>query len=260
MRRLEALLEQVLAAPDDEAPRAAYAVAVRRSDPDRAKLINVQLRIARALTTDQDRAHLTAGDLISAHGRRWAEPVHDLVEGWQFFRGFVEVVRLDAARFLSVAPQLYRRAPVLHLDLTGVRPVAAELFGSPLLARIKSLELSGIRSENDLGDPEALTLAASPYLGRLEWLDLSNNRIGTDGLEALAASTGLPRLGYLRFDHNAVPDPTPRFADEYDATSRVGRELQDRYGPRDWLDARPRFRWPPGRDQVYPPHPSQGPT
>jgi hypothetical protein len=121
-----------------------------------------------------------------------------------------------------------------------------ELFDDPQLERIVSLSLRGCA----LGDHGVALLARSPYLRRLEWLDLSDNGIGEEGLDALAASTSLPRLGYVGFAGNAIDDPTPAHADEYDATSEVGRARQDRYGPRDWLEAQARWRWPPDRDAV----------
>ena len=58
----------------------------------------------------------------------WPGAVRTLVAGWQFFRGFVEAVWLDAATFLAKAPELYRRAPVLQLYLSGAAPVAGQLF------------------------------------------------------------------------------------------------------------------------------------
>lgn len=242
-------MQAVVDAPTEDAPRAAYARAIAATDPERAELIDIQLEQARA-----DRAHRDTPPelsrrkviLLQKSGARWAADVAPLVDGWVFLRGFVEYVKLDAARFLTVAPELYRRAPVLHLDLTGVQPVASELFQSSHLARLESLGLL----HNGLGDAEIAALAASPHLTNLRWLELSNNRIGAAGLEALAASRNLPRLGYVGFSTNAIPDPTPPHADEYDATSPVGQELQRKYGPRPWLDARPRWRWPPPRDAV----------
>ena len=249
MPDLAALMQAVVDAPTEDAPRAAYARAVAATDPERAELIDLQLELARA-----DRAHRDPPPessrrkviLLQKSGARWAADVQPLVDGWVFLRGFVDYVKLDAARFLTVAPELYRRAPVLHLDLTGVKPVAGALFQSPHLARIESLGLL----HNGLGDAEIAALAASPHLANLRWLELSNNRIGAAGLEALAASRHLPRLGYVGFSTNATPDPTPPHADEYDATSPAGEELQRKYGPRPWLDARPRWRWPPPRDAV----------
>jgi len=249
---LTALLEAVVDAPTDDAPRRAYAAAVAASDPERAELIEIQLALSRAR-----KAH-TALDgpslrrehaVILARGEAWAADVRPLVAKLQYLRGFVEVVTLDAAAFLARAGELYRRAPVLHLDLTGAAPVAAALFSSPHLARIQSLNLAG----NALGDAEAALLAGSPQLANLTWLDLSRNKIGATGLEAIAASDRLPRLGYLDFSGNAVADPTPQHADEYDAQSAVAKQLQAKYGPRAWLDAKPRSSWPPPRDAVeYP--------
>ncbi len=242
-------MQAVVDAPTEDAPRAAFARATAATDPERAELIDIQLELARlrrAHALDGHPSLNREGTLIRTHGARWATDVRPLVDSWQFLRGFTDVVTLDAARFLTVAPELYRRAPVLHLDLTGVKPVAAQLFQSAHLDRIQSLYLL----RNGLGDAEVAALAASPHLANLRWLDLSLNKIGAAGLEALAASRNLPRLGYVGFSTNAIPDPTPQHSDEYDATSPVGEELQRKYGPRPWLDARPRWRWPPPRDAV----------
>jgi len=61
----------------------------------------------------------------------------------------------------------------------------------------------------------------------------------------------LPRLGFVGFAGNEAEDPTPRHADGYDRDSRKATELQERYGPRDWLSARERVVWPPQRDAVW---------
>ena len=252
MADLTALLQAVVDAPTEDAPRLAYAGAVAASDPERAELIRIQIALARARkahTAPDDPALARELALIRAHGDAWAADVKPLVTKWQYLRGFVEVVWLDAADFLARAAELYRRAPVLHLDLTAVKPVAAALFGSPHLARIQSLRLAG----NALGDAEAALLAGSPHLSNLEWLDLGRNQIGAAGLEAIAASDRLPRLGYLGFSGNAIADPTPQHADEYDAESAVARQLQAKYGPRAWLDPRTRSTWPPPRDAVESP-------
>jgi uncharacterized protein (TIGR02996 family) len=254
---LAAIFRRVTQSPRDDAPRLAYADAVAARDPERAELIKIQLERARRRAErwqpERDMAE-GGGDMIhreqgmvSRRGAEWAADVSPLVSSWHFGRGFVETVGLDAARFLGTAPELYQRAPVLDLNLRGVRPVARELFASPHLSRIRSMWL--VRQE--LGDAEAIALAGSPYLGALEWLDLGANRIGAAGLDALAASGRLPRLGYLGFMGNAVADPTPRHADEYDADTPEAVELQRRYGPREWLSAHPRALWPPDRDAVW---------
>jgi uncharacterized protein (TIGR02996 family) len=254
---LTALGQQVVASPHDDAPRLAYADAVAAEDPERSEFIRLQVVLAqrrRARLTGPDEpmgGHLREFALISSHSAQWADDVSSLVAGWQFFRGFVEIAYLDAAAFLAGAPELYRRAPILGLILTRVAPVAAELFASPYLRRIRSLSMVGEFRGDNLGDAEAIALASSPQLAELEWLDLRNNCIGAAGLEALAAAETLPRLGYLGFSGNAVDDPTPRFADEYDADSIAATQFQRTYGPRAWLSAHPRQTWPPPRDAVW---------
>jgi uncharacterized protein (TIGR02996 family) len=251
---LDALYEAVVSAPTSDAPREVYAEAIAASDPDRAEYIRLELQLARwrrtgPISEERTHASVRAQILLGRHRPDWEATVKPLVDGCGFLRGFVELVRMDAGRFLATAPVVYRAAPVLHLELSGVKPVAADLFASPYLARIESLGLL----RNELGDHEVALLAGSPHLGRLAWLNLGLNEIGEAGLEALAASDHLPRLGYVSLMSNPVDDPTPRHADGYDATSPVALALQERYGRRDWLDARERANWPPDRDAVKEP-------
>ena len=246
---LKALAIEVVARPEDEEVREAYAAAVRRSDPERAELIRLQLTMARMRRTGVDTYPLALreGDLIRAHHARWAEPIAQYVSGYQFYRGFVELVTVDAEWFLESADELCDLAPILHLDLTEAKLAVADLFRSEWLGRIRSINLM----RNDFGDDEALLIAECPHLRNLEWLDLSHNHIGERGFEALAAAENLPRLGYLNFSYNTAADPTPQHADEYDATSAVADALMEKYGHREWLDAHPRYRWPPDRDAVW---------
>jgi uncharacterized protein (TIGR02996 family) len=248
---LARLNAEVTADPLADAPRLAYADAVAGADPERAEFIRTEVELTRRRAGHPARTSQEDGELswrshekMTTRGREWARPLRNLVGGYGFYRGFVESVKIDATVFLDLAPRLFRLAPVLQLDLSGVAPAARRLFGSPHLGQIRTLSLL----RNELGDAEAELLAASPHLGELRWLDLGLNRIGAAGLEALAASPNLPRLEWLGFRVNAVDDPTPQHADEYDANSAVARDLQARYGPRPWLSAHRRPEWPPDRD------------
>ena len=252
LARLEAA---VTAHPLASEPRLAYADAVEARDPERADFIRMEIEWTRRRAGHPAQTSQSDGELSwrshekkMTHGPEWARRLRNLVNGFGFYRGFVESVKIDATAFLDLAPRLYRLAPVLQLDLSGVAPVAGRLFGSPHLRQIRTLSLL----RNELGDAETELLAASPHLGELRWLDLGLNRIGAAGLEALAASPNLPRLEWLGFRVNAVDDPTPQHADEYDADSAVARELQARYGPRPWLSAHSRPEWPPDRDCYAP--------
>jgi uncharacterized protein (TIGR02996 family) len=241
----------VIADPLADEPRLAYAEAVAGRDPERADLIRMQIELTRrragrpAQTSDADgELSWRSQEKRTARGREWARSLRNLVDGFSLYRGFAESVRLDAAAFLDLAPRLYRLAPILQLTLSGVAPVAGQLFGSPHLRQIRTLSLL----RNELGDAEMELIAASPHLAELRWLDLSLNQIGAAGVEALAASPNLPRLEWLGLRTNPVADPTPQHADEYDADSLVATELQARYGPRSWLSAHSRAPWPPDRD------------
>src|SRR5262249_17682226 len=249
--RADELYERVVSAPLEDAPRLAYADAVEAADPERAEFIRLQITLARyrreRRTCEPPAQYNREEMLIRNRGAHWAADFASLVSGWQYLRGFADVVKIDAALFLATAPELYRRLPVLHLNLTGVLPVAGDLFGSVHLRRIKSISMIAEK----LRDQEAIAIARSAHLAGLEWLDLQNNRIGRPGLEALAASEQMPRLGFLGFAGNAAEDPTPRHADGYDGDSFIATELQRRYGPRDWLSARERVVWPPQRDAVW---------
>jgi hypothetical protein len=245
---LEAAFSAVVADPEADEPREAYANAVRRTDPAHTEFIECMLATHAAYLRREDAGpEIGTAELIRRnHGTRLAGRITQFISGYAFGRGFVETIAVDAEWFLESGEDLYAMAPVLHLNLTDVKPAMEDVFASPLLDRIHSISL--LREE--LGDEEAAIIAASPHLGNLRWLELGLNQIGAPGLEALAASTGLPKLQWLGFSVNAVEDPTPRFADEYDYPSAVGRQLQERYGPKDWLDARPRWKWPPEREHV----------
>lgn len=253
---LAALLDKIIRSPDDMDLRLAYADAVEAADPERAELIRIQVRTGgtRAAHWPPDRRAVQEAGLygreqgmVNRRGREWAGDLAGLVNSWHYLRGFPEEIGIDAPEFLERAPEVFRRAPVLHLNLRGVLPVIEEFFASPYLRRIRSMWMV----RQGFGDEEVALIARSPNLGNLEWMDLSANRIGAAGLDALAASDRLPRLGYLWFRGNLVEDPTPRFADEYDADTPEAIALQEKYGPREWLSARPRAVWPPYRDAVW---------
>ncbi len=257
---VEQLLRDVLEKPTSTEARLAYADAIGGLDRDRAEFIRVQVALAEIRRRPYDPPEwnqlLAREDaLLAKHGEQWSRTIKPMAQRLQFRRGFVEEVALDAGEFLRVAADLYDRAPILHLELRGVKAVARELFASPHLARIRSLYLPS----NELGDDEAELLARSPVLGQLRWLSLWGNQVGTRGLEAIAASDKLPELRYFDLDANPAPNPCPsvggRESDGYVHDMDyppINLELRKRFGARPWLTARVDYqsRWPPDRDGV----------
>lgn len=255
----DALLQRILDDPTSTPPRLAYADSLAGSDDARADFIRVQVALYEIRRRPENPPEflplkLKEEALVKEHGAKWAEPVRARVQDQIFRRGFVEELKLDAAGFLVHAPELYARAPILHLTLRGAGPAAQRLFDSPHLDRIVSLDLA----RNQLGDAEALALAASPHLGQLRWLSLYRNGIGQAGLEAIAASGNLPQLRYLDFDGNAAPSPTPSIGgreDDYVHDMNyppANHALRAKYGARPWLTATvwSTTRWPPDRDTL----------
>ncbi len=252
----DALYQVIVGHPEDDAPRLAYADALKGLDEPRAEFIRAQVRSAQLRRARVDSPELTRlvnrAFALMEHGRVAAEPLAGRIDKYVLRRGFVEEIYLDARRFLDTAAELYARAPVLDVNLTGAAAVAAELFSSPHLGRLRSLGLA----DNGLDDAAVRALASSKHLGKLAWLDLSQNNITAEGLEALAASKRLPRLGYLGFVANKTIDPTPRIggSDEYGHFELeyppAGRELAARHGARAWLTASAKVAWPPERDEV----------
>jgi uncharacterized protein (TIGR02996 family) len=239
------LLHAVLHQPTRDEPRQRYAdILVERGEP-RGTFIKQQLRAAHLLRQQEigfEYVNLLkrSARLLREHEPAWAAPLTGLVDGWEFQRGFPEIVKLGARRFLERADAVYQVAPVVHLRLRGVAGLVGELCASPALGRLAALDLSG----NGLGDGDAAALAASGQLRGLRLLDLRGNQIGVAGLEALCQSERLPALRCLLLAGNAAPDPCDRPAGDGAPgefiRSELGADLERRFGARAWLHFRPR--------------------
>jgi Ran GTPase-activating protein (RanGAP) involved in mRNA processing and transport len=77
---------------------------------------------------------------------------------------------------------------------------AKSLAASPYLARLENLSLY----HNYIGDEGLTALASSPYLSGLRSLNLESNKIGDAGLIALAESPYLTRLEWLNLKSNQL--------------------------------------------------------
>lgn len=201
------LLAAVVADPDADAPRLAYADAVEAADPARAEFIRAQVALARS--ADLALAVRTKA-LAKTHGPRWiAElPALDGVTwGSHFMRGFVADVATaspDALRRHAAA--LFAAAPVERLTCPGVSPATlADLLAVPELARVRGLSLPGRRDAESLGNAEARLLADCAALAGLRRLALWNHHLGEPGVQALAGSLHLGQLRSLDLTQNRVP-------------------------------------------------------
>ncbi len=239
MSQLDALLAAVIAARDDDAPRRAYAAAVRASDPARAQLIELQLG-ARATrrqggapsTTDLK----TATELVRQHGPRWAGKLHDLTPRYWFWGGFPEHVEIAASALVANASKLTAATPLRHLRLTGSKRFIRELAALPLMEQLASLDLTS----NGITDVDVAELVASPRLHRIRALILTANPISLDAHRAIARAN-LPSLRFV----DATETDAPLVIREQDwngattdvAFTRARGTLVQEVGHRPWLDA-----------------------
>jgi uncharacterized protein (TIGR02996 family) len=238
------LRRAVIASPDDDTPRRAYAAWMASQEHEFAQLlgafIGAQLRVAEAFRADPraevaalrrwrgDAAYVStpdfrAGDALRPWFQDTISPLASLgLAGWpQIYRGFVERVSVRASRFLEIADELFRRAPIRYLVLVGVGEVVDELAASPHLARIRSLSLPRHRPEDDLTDDALRRLLTSPHLGQLAHLRLVHqHRLTARAYEDVVTAPTLPQLSsfevYMpmqRWHHleRADYDPRSRF-------------------------------------------------
>ena len=196
----QAFLQRIQARPDDDGPRLILADWLdERGDP-RGEFIRLQCALARLPAEDPRHQPLADREraLRDAYEAEWIRPLGGLVVSCEYRRGLVEIVSLEEARFLEVAPELFRLAPVRRVRLLEAGPRFADLIRSPLLARVRELDLCS----NYLGNGGANLLSRCEHLARLAVLDLGFNNVSDRGVRALVDSPNLRGLRALRLNDN----------------------------------------------------------
>ena len=250
------LIEAIVEAPDDDAPRLVYADFLQTKGDPRGELIQLQCQLAAAPDDDRRRAiRIQENKLLAAHRDAWLAPLYALLRDatisykFELRRGFVEHAEIGIRalplldRLIAVAPLLrslrlfddgtmeipskqpklagvleqsaFRRMIHLEISLPGAGNAAArEVAGATTLANLRALKLQmsvwgemltyfkAPPAELVLDDVGATALAESPYLAKLESLDLDSNRIGLAGVFAIAR--GDWRLRELVLANNAM--------------------------------------------------------
>lgn len=240
------LVADVLAHPHDDGPRAAIAAHWRAAGNPRGEFVDLQLAIVvemrrwlPAWAWRDARAH--CHDLLAAHGAAWAGPLAERVRHHRFIRGFVEEVELTGAALMRHAAELVRLAPLRHLVLRQLAPVAAEVAALPQLAQIVSLTVA---PGDGLGDAGARALLASPHLDRLRWLDLRSQGLSRAMLGELTASPRLRQLEVGLLAGNAVAELEEIDEKDWDGTPVAVAngagivELESHHGFCRWLHPR----------------------
>ncbi len=184
----QAFVRAALARPAADAPRLIWADFLdesdRPADRARADLVRTQCALARVPADHPRRDALLAREaaLLGEFAADWAAPLAGLVAGYEFRRGLLDSVTVDARAFVRDGAELFRRAPVRRVRLMDAGACADDLARAPHLARVRELDFAGA----DLGNAGVAAFAASPHLGRLRALELGFTGAGDGGVHALA--------------------------------------------------------------------------
>lgn len=203
------LLEAVCNSPYDDAPRLAYAAWLESQTPPDplGEFMRVAIRCVRESLADQpdvtrwsdlNRAQSRYVELLQQHEYEWKRPVLAIAEDCELERGLVAAVRLPAERFMHRGAELFRLAPIVHVELTDVRSVITALAACDLLARVRSLSLAWQR----LTSSDIAIFASSPHVSGLWALELVGNDIDIHGIRAMATSPHLKGLRHTELAGN----------------------------------------------------------
>jgi uncharacterized protein (TIGR02996 family) len=195
----QAFLAEILAQPDDDAPRLVFADWLDdHGEGDRAEFIRAQVELYRLPEGDPRRPALVArvNELAVTRRKALLRGLPAVADLGVFHRGFLEEIALTARQFLSHGGRLRRGTPLRLLGLSRAAGVIDQLAASPLLDGITSLHFA-VDGRSWLSGSHAVTFAASPHLHALRTLKLPVNPVGTEGVWALADSPALANLAEL---------------------------------------------------------------
>jgi uncharacterized protein (TIGR02996 family) len=200
----EAFLGAILEDPDDDTPRLVYADWLdEHGNAERAELIRLQIEHARLDPDDPRRWDLARREkaLLDAGGKSWLENLPAWArEGRCWFRrGFVAEVTATVDQFLAGAAELRHATPLEGVALRQAAGRLSDVAGSPALAGLAHLDLSDSNSVLRAADVQALV--RSRHLSGLRSLDLDFQRIGNEGVQALARAAGVGPLQALYLEH-----------------------------------------------------------
>jgi uncharacterized protein (TIGR02996 family) len=240
----DGFLHDILAHPDDDAPRLIYADWLDERNDPRGEFIRVQCALAYLSVEDPRRWPLEQGEeeLLREHETKWL-PKDIGSARCVFRRGFVAEITLYIHDFLSVAESSIEQTPLQHVCLRGPINTAEmqrarestgwkEVAQSPLLARLQSLSLAfpldfeGWRSLHESTHLANLTDLKIIASGRhedivIDWAALTNrpalrsltlcqNALNLVDLPALANCSSLTGLRELNLNDNHLTHEAAR--------------------------------------------------
>jgi len=204
-------LASILANPDDKKARLIYADLLQdRGDP-RGEFIALQSARAELADDDARVAELDASiaALLKKHKKAWTAFGENKGARWDYRRGFVEKLSIDAKDLIANAATIFASEPLEELNIWKIdeSPI---LRGKSRLAPILELPLHRIKrlslARCDLGEDDYAALARATTLGNVELLDLTNGGSVESPIAPLAKATSLPKLRELKLTGAMIGD------------------------------------------------------
>jgi uncharacterized protein (TIGR02996 family) len=198
----QSFLSLVLKDPGADELRLRYADWLDQSCDPRGEFIRVQCRLARPAASEKHlhALELRERELLAEFEPAWTEPIAGMVDGWAFHRGFVHEVMTTAEKFLEHAEQLFSLAPIREVHFNDAAGRLAGLAACSALGRVDFVDLS----DNRLGDIGLKLLAHSVCLRGVRGLNLSVSAAGNAGAQALACCPHLKNLEELYLSANKI--------------------------------------------------------
>lgn len=261
MTEAETFIAAIIAQPDDDTVRLVYADwLTENGQPDRGEFIRSEIELAQSLLHEEIDAHRRRvlldrrAALLKRHKAVWLAPFLPFAREDSFERGFVQALEVPARAFLGRAEAWFAETPLTRVKVTELHTWSAaaghvshvaELLSSPLLGRVRALDLegrgltaadlapfaaqpdlSGLRelalAYNGLRSEGATLLASMPQLAHLEVLDLRSNGITDPGARAVALGAHLGALKELRITKNSIRNRTWALLEERFGYALVG--------------------------------------
>jgi len=235
-----ARIDQILAYPDDDLLRLSHAVDLDADNDPQGAFIKLQVERwnqERSSKHHRDRPSGAETKLISAHGAAWAGELAGLVRGYSFHRGFVAMIQLSPAQFARNADRIFALAPIQHADIDNGDPASVDAaLASPHLAKLRSVSFA----KNGIDDALCGRIATCTHLRNARWVRLTDNQIGPDGVDALAASSIFDNKVIVDLMNNPC-NPVERPMRDWDGSVQgvempaEGHAIVARHGKKSWL-------------------------
>ncbi len=213
----QSFLDEIIANPDDDAPRLIYADWLEEQGNPRGEFIRVQCEMAGLKPTQKRYKELREREqrLFFKHGQHWQLP--HAFRKCVYRRGFVEECAMALSYFIKNSEKYLRMTPLRDVVFTRMKDQLEKLAEVPNLGRLNSVHfksrdrfvgetafaesphLAGLKAIRAaiFSNAALMRLAQSPHVGSLTSLELPYSRFDEQALTMVAESPYLANLERL---------------------------------------------------------------